>query len=163
MSSYWLTPELIHTDENGMLFGIGDRPGRVFWGLLFAGLGIAAIVAPLIIGPENMRMDPPDAMPPLVAQVLTAAVALVLMVVGWTVACSVDELRLDLGARSAQCGLIHIHTAMTEWLSPAYSSHLAPRPSSRHVRWRSSLQKWPKAKLVGNRVSVHPHHGRPSS
>ena len=100
MSSYWLTPELIHTDESGMLFGIGDRPGRAFWGLLFAGLGIAAIVAPLVVGLENMRMEAPSAMPPLVTQVLAAAVGLLFIVVGWTVACSIDELQLDLDART---------------------------------------------------------------
>ncbi|MBA3480674.1 MAG: hypothetical protein H0T51_02560, partial [Pirellulales bacterium] len=83
-----------------MLFGIGDGPGRVFWGLLFAGLGIAGIVVPLVVGSENMRVDPPSSMPPLVAQVLAAAVGLLFIVVGWTVACSVDELRLDLGART---------------------------------------------------------------
>ena len=99
MSSYWLTPELIRTDESSMLFGIGDRPGRVFWGLVFAGLGIAAMVAPLVVGPENL-LDPPDAIPPLVAQVLAAAAGLVFIGVGWTVACSVDELRLDLSART---------------------------------------------------------------
>ena len=100
MSSYWLTSELIHTDESGMLFGIGDRPGRAFWGLLSAGLGIAAIVFPLVLGPDNTRLVPPSAMPPLVAQVLAAAVGLLFILAGWTVACSIDELRLDFYART---------------------------------------------------------------
>src|SRR5918993_5461363 len=98
MSTYWLTPEVIKTNERCMLFGIGDKPGRIFWGLHFGGLGILAIVVPLVVGPENVQTDPPGAMPSLVAQVLAAAIGLLFIVVGWTVACSVDELRLDLDA-----------------------------------------------------------------
>ena len=100
MSSYWLTPELIYTDENEMLFGIGNRAGRTFWGLMFAGLGLMAIVVPLVRGPENIGIELPDAALSRVAQILAAAMGLVFVIVGWVVACSVEELQLNSSVRT---------------------------------------------------------------
>jgi hypothetical protein len=100
MSSSRLTPELIHNDQNGMVFSIANRLGRALWGLLCAGLGITCIIVPVVIGPDNLGTNQPDAMSPWLSQVVAAVLGLVFVAVGWGLACSIEEVRLEFSART---------------------------------------------------------------
>lgn len=92
-------PEPLHSDENAALFGVAGRRERVFWGLAFAALGLGVgIVVPAVAGPENR--DLPDAISPRTAQFIAGVIGLVFVLIGWLIAGVVDDLRLDLAAKT---------------------------------------------------------------